>query len=184
MSSILRRYTNDTFDMLIKPTIGGDYGDKVIDVDGKLVKLEILDSAGGQLFKSYDHRFYRAASGVLLVYNVTRKSTFDHIGDWLKKTLKDHSSDINMVLVGTHCDDEHGREVETSAAQQFAEERGIPFFEVSSRDNVNVTESIEHLARVAKDRFEGTVRSTSVNDNHVEVDSEEKSTSKTRCNIL
>jgi len=81
----------------------------------------------------------------------------------------------------------HTLRVSSVVAQQFAEERGFPFFEVSSKHNVNVTEFIEHLAKLAKDRLEGTVTTTSVNDNHVEVDTEEKppqATTKDGCNIL
>ena len=84
-SSILLRFTDDSFASDQPATIGVDFKVKSIDVDGKKVKLTIWDTAGQERFRTLTSSYYRGAQGVILVYDVTRKETFENLEQWLKE---------------------------------------------------------------------------------------------------
>lgn len=84
-SSLLLRFTADTFDDL-SPTIGVDFKLKTLSLDGKSLKLTVWDTAGQERFRTLTSSYYRGAQGVILVYDITRRDTFEALRDvWLKE---------------------------------------------------------------------------------------------------
>jgi Ras-related protein Rab-18 len=84
-SSMLLRFTDDSFDEHIQSTIGVDFKVKHIDMNGKRVKLTIWDTAGQERFRTLTSSYYRGAHGVVLVYDVTRTDSFENLEQWLKE---------------------------------------------------------------------------------------------------
>jgi len=66
------------------PTIGVDFKIKSINVDGKIIKLQIWDTAGQERFSKITESFYRGAHGVFFVYDMSNGKSFDSIGRWLR----------------------------------------------------------------------------------------------------
>ncbi|XP_017358722.1 ras-related protein Rab-18-like isoform X2 [Cebus imitator] len=107
-SSLLLRFTDDTFDPELAATIGVDFKVKTISVDGNKAKLAIWDTAGQERFRALTPSYYRGAQGVILVYDVTRRDTFVKLGNWLNE-LETYCTrnDIVNMLVGNKIDKEN-----------------------------------------------------------------------------
>ncbi|XP_032145756.1 ras-related protein Rab-18-like isoform X2 [Sapajus apella] len=107
-SSLLLRFTDDTFDPELAATIGVDFKVKTISVDGNKAKLAIWDTAGQERFRALTPSYYRGAQGVILVYDVTRRDTFVKLDNWLNE-LETYCTrnDIVNMLVGNKIDKEN-----------------------------------------------------------------------------
>ena len=87
-SSLLTQYVEDDFHDVFISTIGIDFRNKTLEIDGKRVKLRVWDTAGQERFRTLTAQFYRGSQGILMVYDITRRESFDNIGHWMKK-IKD-----------------------------------------------------------------------------------------------
>lgn len=110
-------------------------------VEDKQLKLQIWDTAGQESFRSITRSYYRGAAGALLVYDITRKDTFDHILSWLEDARAHSNSDMSIILVGNKSDLEHRREVPRESGEAFAKEHGLLFLETSAKSNANVEDA-------------------------------------------
>lgn len=82
-SNLLSRYARNEFNLHSKATIGVEFQTQVMDIDGKEVKAQIWDTAGQERFRAVTSAYYRGAVGALIVYDISRRSTFDSVGRWL-----------------------------------------------------------------------------------------------------
>lgn len=82
-SNLLSRFARDEFDLHSKATIGVEFQTQSVDIDGKEVKAQIWDTAGQERFRAVTSAYYRGAFGALLVYDISRRTTFESIGRWL-----------------------------------------------------------------------------------------------------
>lgn len=137
-SCLLLQFTDRRFTPIHDLTIGVEFGARVITVEDKQLKLQIWDTAGQESFRSITRSYYRGAAGALLVYDITRKETFDHILSWLQDARAHSNSDMSIILVGNKADLEHRREVSRESGQTFAKEHGLLFVETSAKNNLNV----------------------------------------------
>lgn len=104
-SSLILRLTENTFIESIPPTLGIDYKIKQIPIEDYLVKLQIWDTAGQERFKAITVSYYAGAHGVVLVFDISDRLSFDRISDWMKsideKTREDEREKMIILLVGT-----------------------------------------------------------------------------------
>lgn len=144
-SCLLSQYTRGEFSLATKPTIGVEFATRSVQVDGKRVKAQIWDTAGQERYRAITSAYYRGALGALLVYDITKMSTFNNVLRWLRE-LKEHSDpNIVCVLVGNKCDLKHLRSVTTDEAQAFCEEHHMSFIETSALEATNVEEAFKVL---------------------------------------
>ncbi|KAG8686672.1 hypothetical protein FRC11_008561 [Ceratobasidium sp. 423] len=115
--------------------------------DGTLLKAELWDTAGQERYRSITQSTYRNVNGVLLVYNLTSKETFDKCEDWRKDLEKniDSFSQVQVVLVGNQIDLEEQREVSGGEARSYADRHGFKFAEVSAKEGTNVEPTFQTL---------------------------------------
>ena len=99
-SSLMIKYANDTFTSNNVPTIGVDFKIKTIEIDGRRIKLQIWDTAGQEAFRSITRSYYRGAAGALLVYDITRRDTFNHLTTWLEDARQHSNSNMVIMLIG------------------------------------------------------------------------------------
>ncbi|OIW07708.1 hypothetical protein TanjilG_19651 [Lupinus angustifolius] len=146
-SNLLARYARDEFYPNSKSTIGVEFQTQKMDIDGKEVKAQIWDTAGQERFRAVTSAYYRGAVGALLVYDVSRRQTFDSIHRWLNE-LQTHS-DMNVVtiLVGNKSDLKDAREVSTAEGKALAEENGLFFMETSALDSSNVVAAFQTVVK-------------------------------------
>ncbi|XP_074834833.1 ras-related protein Rab-18-B-like [Carettochelys insculpta] len=144
-SSLLLRFTDDTFEPYLNPTIGVDFKVKKMVVDGNPVHLAIWDTAGQERFRTLTPSYYRGAQGVIFVYDVTRKETFNELITWLKELeLYATRSDVVKMLVGNKID-KPDREVNKKEGLQFAKQHSMLFIETSAKTQDGVQCAFEEV---------------------------------------
>jgi small GTP-binding protein len=151
-SCLLLRYTDNKFQETFMTTIGVDFKTKYIEVDHVRVKLQIWDTAGQEKFRSITKAYYRGAHGILVVFDVSRRDTFNQTRMWVD-SIRDSSTDsnpIDVILVGNKCDLE--RVVSTEEGEDLAKQFQIPYFETSAKDATNVDKAFTSLATAALKR--------------------------------
>jgi len=137
-SNLLSRFTRNEFTIESKSTIGVEFATRTIMCDGKIIKAQIWDTAGQEKYRAITSAYYRGAVGALLVYDITRASTFDHLERWLNELLDHADKNIVVMLVGNKSDLRHLRAVTTDQAKEFAEKKGLSFIETSALESTNV----------------------------------------------
>ena len=144
---ILRRFVEDKFLKNHLATIGIDFRTKNIIVDGVQVKLKIWDTAGQERFRNITNQYYKGADGIILVYDVTDRTSFEKIREWMNKIKQNTTEDeIGLVLLGNKCDADL-RDVYENDGIELGKELGIQYFESSAMNNINISESFNYLAK-------------------------------------
>ncbi|KAF9669506.1 hypothetical protein SADUNF_Sadunf14G0114600 [Salix dunnii] len=146
-SNLLSRYARNEFNLHSKATIGVEFQTQSMEIDGKEVKAQIWDTAGQERFRAVTSAYYRGAVGALIVYDISRRTTFDSVGRWLDE-LKTHSdTTVARMLVGNKCDLENIRDVSVEEGKSLAEAEGLFFMETSALDSTNVKKAFEIVIR-------------------------------------
>lgn len=146
-SCLLLQFTDKRFQPVHDLTIGVEFGARMININQKPIKLQIWDTAGQESFRSITRSYYRGAAGALLVYDITRRETFNHLASWLEDARQHANPSMTIMLIGNKSDLSHRRAVSTEEGQQFAKEHGLIFLETSARTAYNVEEAFINTAR-------------------------------------
>ncbi|XP_043865888.1 ras-related protein Rab-26 isoform X2 [Drosophila mojavensis] len=134
-------------------TVGIDFRNKVVVVDGTRVKLQIWDTAGQERFRSVTHAYYRDAHALLLLYDVTNKTTYDNIRAWLGEIREYAQEDVVIVLIGNKADcSSSERQVKREDGERLGREHDVPFMETSAKTGLNVELAFTAVARQLKSR--------------------------------
>ena len=140
---IISRYISGTFDENSATTNGASYCSKNVNYEklGKNLLLDIWDTAGQEKYKALTKFFYKDAAVCILVYDITRKETFDNLKNFWYSQLKENSgSNVVLGVAGNKCDLYESEEVKESEARQFAEEIGAIFELTSAQNNTGINE--------------------------------------------
>jgi len=137
-SCLLLRFADDTYTDSYISTIGVDFKIRSVDLDGKKVKLQIWDTAGQERFRTITSSYYRGAHGIIIVYDITDKESFDNVRQWLFEIDRYASETVCKLLVGNKMDLKNKRAVEYEQGKAFADELNIPFLETSAKNATNV----------------------------------------------
>uniref|UniRef100_A0A453L2A4 Uncharacterized protein n=1 Tax=Aegilops tauschii subsp. strangulata TaxID=200361 RepID=A0A453L2A4_AEGTS len=142
-SCLLLQFTDKRFQPVHDLTIGVEFGQRMVTIGKKKIKLQIWDTAGQEAFRSITKSYYRSAAAALLVYDITRRETFNHVASWLEEMREqaDGNNNITIMLVGNKSDLAQRRAVSTEEGEQFAKENGLAFMETSARTRHNVEEA-------------------------------------------
>ncbi|KAK2413986.1 Ras-related protein RABA5b [Trifolium repens] len=146
-SNLLSRFARNEFDSNSKATIGVEFQTQMVEIDGKEIKAQIWDTAGQERFRAVTSAYYRGAFGALVVYDISRRGTFDSIKRWLDELTTQNDSTVARMLVGNKCDLENIREVSIEEGKALAEEEGLFFMETSALDSTNVQTAFEIVIR-------------------------------------
>jgi len=156
-TSLVQRFKSGGFTDRYTNTIGVDFAMKTVIVDGKRVKLQIWDTAGQERFRTITQSYYRSANGVVLVYDVTKRSSFLNLQRWIDEVRR-FTANVTWILIGNKCDMESLREVERAEAVAMAEV--IPeillVLETSAKENTNVEQCFVELATELKNQQSGS----------------------------
>lgn len=150
-SCLLLRYVNNSFSPVFINTTGIDFKIKYIEIDDKWIKLKICDTAGQERSTTTTLSLYQGAQGILLVYDVTNRSSFESFRYWISQIRKHANEFTNLILVGNKCDMTKERVVPTEEGQKLANQFGIGFREVSAKDGNNVESLFASVAKEVKD---------------------------------
>ncbi|KAH7829627.1 Rab2c [Monocercomonoides exilis] len=145
-SCLVQQYLENTFRQFHDVTLGVEFGMKTIVMDKRPIKLHIWDTAGLEVFRSVTRQYYRNAQGALLVYDVTRRETFEHLDEWVKDIREYADPEIVIMLVANKCDLSK-REVRKDEGESFAQAHGLHFHETSAKTGANVEKSFLSLMK-------------------------------------
>lgn len=148
---MLLQFTDKRFRQQHDLTIGVEFGARTVQINQKNIKLQIWDTvrilklnftqAGQESFKSITRSYYRGAAGALLVYDITRRDTYNHLTRWLEEVRQNGNPDMTIMLIGNKCDLDARRQVSTEEGERFAKENGLIFMETSAKTAFNVEEA-------------------------------------------
>ena len=119
-------------------SIGVDFKTKQIEIDDRLIKMQIWDTAGHEKFRTITTSYYKSAHAIIILYDITELSSFEHLKNWLVEIDKFAKQGVLRVIAGNKKDMEDKRQVPTEMAESFAEKYRVKFMEVSAKDNTNV----------------------------------------------
>ncbi|KAL8127491.1 ras-related protein Rab11D [Apium graveolens] len=140
-SQILARFARDEFSLDSKATIGVEFQTRTLSIEHKSVKAQIWDTAGQERYRAVTSAYYRGAVGAMLVYDITKRQTFDHIPRWLEELRGHADKNIVIILLGNKNDLEDQRAVPTDDAKEFAQKEGLFFLETSALQSTNVEDA-------------------------------------------
>jgi Ras-related protein Rab-1A len=137
-SCVLLRFADDTFSDCYQCTCGVDFKISTLQTGGKVVKLQMWDTAGQERFRTIARSYYRNASGILVVYDVTDRQSFQNIPSWVEEIRRYAPKDVKMLLIGNKCELDHQRMVTDIDAKEMAERFQMELVETSARNAINV----------------------------------------------
>ncbi|KRY85253.1 Ras-related protein Rab-43 [Trichinella pseudospiralis] len=153
---VVQRFKNGTFLERQGSTIGVDFTMKTLIVDGKRVKLQVWDTGGQERFRTITQSYYRSANGIIICYDVTCRKSFKNVRRWLDDVLKFAAPNVVKLLVATKIDLENDRLVSTEEGKALAQAEQMNFIETSAKENLNVDQAFENLAKDLKAHYSVT----------------------------
>jgi len=153
-SCLLHQFIERAFQGSSSHTIGVEFGSRLIEIGGQVIKLQIWDTAGQERFRSVTRSYYRGAAGALLVYDIASRDTFTHVASWLRDARTLAGMDVSTVLIGNKLDLRLEREVPFLEAARFAQENDLMFLEASAMTGEGVDECFLKVARAVMSRIE------------------------------
>ena len=144
-SNILLKYLKDQFDPNSRATVGVEFGTKNITLNNKKIKIQIWDTAGQERYRSITSAYYKGAKGAFIVYDITRKATFENIDKWIADLKINGDSNISIVLIGNKSDLEEKREVTKEEGLKKSQDCKTAFMETSALNGDNVHKAFDEL---------------------------------------
>ena len=146
-TSILLKYTDGYFPTIYVSTIGVEYKAKKLNINGNAINLQVWDTAGQERFKSITRNYLKGADGILFVYDITQKKTFDNLKIWIRDS-EESNQNFKKVIIGNKIDRENERKVPKESLKKFCDERKLKGFETSAKFGENIDESFEALIKM------------------------------------
>jgi Ras-related protein Rab-18 len=147
-SAYIQNYVYNIF-KATSPTIGCNIISKYLySSNEEKIKIKFVDISGKERYQFLPLLFIKQAHGVILMYDITRKNTFNTISNWWEKILDSKDKDFPAILIGNKCDLENQREVQKEEGEKIAKELGIKLLEVSNKNGISIKESARELIKM------------------------------------
>ena len=137
-TNIMSKYLKNEFHEDSKATVGVEFGSKQFNIQGHQVKAQIWDTAGQERYKAITSAYYKGAKGAFIVYDISRKNTFDSISRWVSDITATADKKITLILIGNKSDLEDQRQVTKEQGEEKAKEFGLAFLETSASSGDNL----------------------------------------------
>ena len=163
-SNLLLRFAYGEFREEYQVTIGVEFGAKNVKIKDQTYRIQIWDTTGQEKFRSISRNYYKSSVCALLVYDITKRESFNNINTWIEECKNQTAKTILLVLVGNKLDLSDQRQVSVEEGQELADKLGIPFFESSAKTGKNVNQIFQNSAEEIAKKIE---------QNYYELDSED-----------
>ncbi|KAJ3445157.1 ras-related protein rab-2-a [Anaeramoeba flamelloides] len=147
-SCILLQYTNKKFEVSYDYTVGIEFGSQMIEINNTLIQIQIWDTAGQETFRSITRNYYREAAGAILVYDITRRTSFTNVQIWLEDILQHSPKQTEITLIGNKTDLEKNRVVSYEEGKKFAKKNNLHFMECSAKTSYNIDKIFVDFANI------------------------------------
>ena len=153
-SCIILRFTKNEFNATMVSSIGVDFKSKDINVNNKKVKLQIWDTAGHERFRTITTSYYRGAHGIVTVFDLTNRESFEHIERWLSEINKYAKENVLRFLRGNKADLVDQRAVPYEELQGLASRLKIPYIETSAKNNINIEKFFSDATKLYLSKYD------------------------------
>jgi len=151
-TSLLIRYVENRFTLNTKSTIGANFLTKRIEVGDKVATCQIWDTAGQERFQGLGTAFYRGSDGVIFVFDVTQRKSFEELEQWKKAFLiqvgQEGNDKFPMIILANKVDLEDKREVSQKELRDWCSRQNLAWFETSAKEGANVDRAFEEIANL------------------------------------
>ena len=156
-TSIINRFIEDKFTDVHLTTIGLEKNEKKMKMkDGTQMKVILWDTAGQERFKTMTKTPIKASQGIVIVFDLTKKVTFENLDNWVK-TIKENNNNAPIALFGNKSDMIEEIEINNEDAENYAKEKGMFYFETSAKENVNIKEGLNKIIEESYEKAEGEI---------------------------
>ena len=146
-TNIVTRYVKGEFSNEYMITIGMDFLTCNLELDNKIFKLRLWDTAGSEKFRSVTRGYYSNTCYALIVYDITDDSSFNSVKQWIEDVQSFANKDTNLVLVGNKVDLNNKRKISKEEGQNLATEYGMDFYESSALTGENINDIFEGICQ-------------------------------------
>ena len=153
-SNLLLRYVHGQFKPEYQLTIGVEFGAKNIEIDSKMFRIQIWDTAGQENFRSITRAYYKNSVCALVVYDISSRDSFNNVMSWIEDCRNQSPKTIFIVLVGNKCDLEDKRQVTYEEGKELADKNELLFFESSAKEGTNVDDIFVNSAKEISKKIE------------------------------
>nr|CAI44552.1 rab_A61 [Paramecium tetraurelia] len=160
-SCMLMRYVDNNFTNNFYNTIGVDFKIKSIFLENKNIKLQIWDTAGQDRFRTITCSYYRGAHGIIIVYDITDRESFDSVKMWMSEIDKYAQEDVIRMLVGNKCDVDDKRAVSYEEGEALAKQLKLQFIETSAKLSTNIEQSFLTIAKNVLEKSQNSIKTES-----------------------
>jgi len=173
-TSLLYRYQDNKFSKNHLATVGIDYFTKDEKINDKTIRIKIWDTAGQERYKSLTYAFSRNANGIILVFDVSKKESFENLKFWIASVNSNlgEKNELKKIIIGNKIDQE--RNVLKEEAQEFASENNSFYFETSAKDNIGISEAIRAIVKMVVEDPKFIANNSQQNSKEVKVKGENK----------
>ena len=177
-SSLINQAIKRQFKTTYAPTLGFDYFVFHIRIKNKIIKLQIWDTCGQEIYKSLVTNFYRNSSVAFMVYAINDRNSFEHIDNWLKEIKYNSSPDTKIFLIGNKCDLINERKVTYEEGLNYSNNYEFNgFYEVSAKTGEKTEEIMIKAAKALYDDYSDYL-SDKVKNKNDDLVSDDRSTGK------
>ena len=161
-SSLIIKFIENKFSLSYISTVGFDLKYKTLKIDDEEIKIVIHDTAGQERFKSLAANYIKKAKGILLVYDITDKRSFESLGKWMNDIQEEEVADkIPIILIGNKSDLKEERVITKEEGEKVAKQYNLKFYETSCKNGDNVENCFIDLARQIIDKIKERKRNNS-----------------------
>ena len=144
-TNIMSKYLKGEFMENSKATVGVEFGSKLFTIDNHKIKAQIWDTAGHEKYKAITGAYYKGSKGAFVVYDITRRDTFDSADKWINDLKASADPKINIILIGNKSDLDDKREVLKDQGEEKAKSFGCAFLETSALNGDNIDKGFEMM---------------------------------------
>ena len=144
-TNIINKYIKNEFREDFYATIGVEFSHKKFVVENRKIKAQIWDTAAQERYKAITRAYYKGATGAFIVYDITRKETFDDVDKWRNELISSCNQEITVMLIGNKCDLEDQREISKEQGEEKAKSFGFSFLETSALSGENLEKGFQML---------------------------------------
>ena len=152
-TNIMSKYLKNEFHEDSKATVGVEFGSRQFIIEGHSIKVQVWDTAGQERYKAITSAYYKGAKGAFVVYDITRKGSFESVERWVNDLISSGDKKITILLIGNKCDLEEQRQITKEQGEEKAAKLDLAFLETSAFSGQNLDKAFEMMVNEIYKKF-------------------------------